>query len=174
MWAFIRWINNEILLYSIGKYTQYPVINHDGKDFEKECIYIYIYTHTHTYIYICNWITWLYCSNSHNVVNHLHFNFFLKRVFLWTTFCLVCCMMVWIIVLFVKTGIVGSAVNMGVGRWGLGCGQGSQLLTCYPLGHPWHVERAAGCFHLELKSVESKAKHCIKKQRHHFADKGPF
>ena len=25
------WINNEILLYSTGNYTQYPVINHNGK-----------------------------------------------------------------------------------------------------------------------------------------------
>ena len=29
-----------ILLYSIGKYTQYPVINHNGKEYEKEYIYI--------------------------------------------------------------------------------------------------------------------------------------
>ena len=33
------WINNKVLLYSTGSYTQYPVINHRGKDCEKECIY---------------------------------------------------------------------------------------------------------------------------------------
>ena len=29
-------------LYSIGKYFQYPVINHNGKEYEK-CLYLYIY-----------------------------------------------------------------------------------------------------------------------------------
>ena len=28
-------------VYSTGKYVQYPVINHTGKEYEKECIYIY-------------------------------------------------------------------------------------------------------------------------------------
>ena len=35
----IGWINNKVLLYSTGNYTQYPVINHNGKEYEKECIY---------------------------------------------------------------------------------------------------------------------------------------
>ena len=35
-----------VLLYSTGNYIQYPVINHNGKEYEKE----YIYIHTHTYI----------------------------------------------------------------------------------------------------------------------------
>ena len=26
------WINNKVLLYSTGKYIQYPVINHNGKE----------------------------------------------------------------------------------------------------------------------------------------------
>ena len=30
-------------LYSPGNYIQYPVINHNGKDFEKEmCVYVYM------------------------------------------------------------------------------------------------------------------------------------
>ena len=29
-------INNKVLLYSTGNYIQYPVINHNGKDYEKE------------------------------------------------------------------------------------------------------------------------------------------
>ena len=33
---------NKVLLYSTGKYTQYPVINHNGKEYEKEDTYIYI------------------------------------------------------------------------------------------------------------------------------------
>ena len=40
----IEWINNKVLLYSTGNYIQYPVINHDGEEYEKEyIIYIYIY-----------------------------------------------------------------------------------------------------------------------------------
>ena len=35
---YIGWINNKVLLYSIGNYIQYPVINHNGKH-----IYMYIY-----------------------------------------------------------------------------------------------------------------------------------
>ena len=51
------WINNKILPYSIGKCIRYPVINHNGKEYEYiHTFYIYIYeythTHTHTYIYI--------------------------------------------------------------------------------------------------------------------------
>ena len=35
------WLNNKVLLYSTGNYIQYPVINHNGKEYEKECIYMY-------------------------------------------------------------------------------------------------------------------------------------
>ena len=34
---------NNVLLYSTGNYAQYPVISHNGKEYEKECEYIYIY-----------------------------------------------------------------------------------------------------------------------------------
>ena len=27
------WINNKVLLYSTGNYSQYPVINHNGKEY---------------------------------------------------------------------------------------------------------------------------------------------
>ena len=37
-----EWIN-KILQYSTGNYIQYPVINHNGKEYEKEYIYIYIH-----------------------------------------------------------------------------------------------------------------------------------
>ena len=36
----IEWIN-KILLYSTGNSIQYPVINHNGKEYEKECMCIY-------------------------------------------------------------------------------------------------------------------------------------
>ena len=38
----IGWVNNKILLYSTGNYTQYPVTHHKGKEYEKEYIYVYI------------------------------------------------------------------------------------------------------------------------------------
>ena len=37
-WLYIGWIN-KVLLYSTEKYIQYPVINHDGKEHEKEYMY---------------------------------------------------------------------------------------------------------------------------------------
>ena len=35
------WINKKILLYSTGNYIQYPVINHNGKEYFKKgnCMY---------------------------------------------------------------------------------------------------------------------------------------
>ena len=41
--SYIEWINNKILLHSTGNYIQYPVINHNGKQYEKEYIYLHIY-----------------------------------------------------------------------------------------------------------------------------------
>ena len=32
--------SNNVLLYSIGDYIQYPVINPNGKEYEKECMYV--------------------------------------------------------------------------------------------------------------------------------------
>ena len=34
-------INNKFPLYSTGNYIQYPVINPNGKGYEKECMYMY-------------------------------------------------------------------------------------------------------------------------------------
>ena len=36
-----EWINNKVLLYRTGSYIQYLVINHNGKEWKKECIYVY-------------------------------------------------------------------------------------------------------------------------------------
>ena len=36
----IEWVNNKVLLYSTENYTQYPVMNHNGKEYEKEYICI--------------------------------------------------------------------------------------------------------------------------------------
>ena len=38
---YIEWKNNKVLQYSTGNYIQYPVINHNGKEYEKECVYMY-------------------------------------------------------------------------------------------------------------------------------------
>ena len=29
----LEWINNKVLMYSTGKYIEYPVINHNGKEY---------------------------------------------------------------------------------------------------------------------------------------------
>ena len=31
--VYIEWMNNKFLLYSTGNYIQYPVINHNGKEY---------------------------------------------------------------------------------------------------------------------------------------------
>ena len=36
-----EWINNKVLLCSTGNYIQYSMINHNRKEYEKECIYMY-------------------------------------------------------------------------------------------------------------------------------------
>ena len=49
---YIRWINNKVLLYSTGNYIWYPVINHNGKEYEQKRIwkeYIYIYVQMNYY-----------------------------------------------------------------------------------------------------------------------------
>ena len=33
-----EWIANKVLLYSMGSYIQYPVINHSRKEYEKQCL----------------------------------------------------------------------------------------------------------------------------------------
>ena len=38
---YIGSIKNKVLLYSTGNYSQYPIINHNGKEYGKECIYMY-------------------------------------------------------------------------------------------------------------------------------------
>ena len=52
--VYTEWINNKILLYSTGNYLQYPVTNHNGKEYDKECVCVCIY------IYMYNCITLLY------------------------------------------------------------------------------------------------------------------
>ena len=69
-----EWVNNKVLLHSTGNYIQYPVINHHGKEYKKECILNTLQRHIseknrkkfwymHIYIYIYNWFTLLYTWN---------------------------------------------------------------------------------------------------------------
>ena len=37
---YIGWINNKVLLYSTGNCIQYPVINYNRKEYEKEYMYV--------------------------------------------------------------------------------------------------------------------------------------
>ena len=50
--VYIEWINKKVLLYSTENYIQYPGINHNGKEYEKGCVYIYVCVYIYIYIYI--------------------------------------------------------------------------------------------------------------------------
>ena len=54
-------MDNKVLLYGTGNHVQCPGINHNGKEYKKECIYMY------------NWITLLYSRNLYNIINQLYF-----------------------------------------------------------------------------------------------------
>ena len=84
---YMEWINYKVLLYSIGNYIQYSVKYHNGKESEKEYVYINIYD-TH----ICITITLLYIRNQY-IINELHFNKYtnilhihLRLLIIWLTF----------------------------------------------------------------------------------------
>ena len=36
--CYLKQVNNKVLLYSTGNYIQYPVINHNRKEYEKDYI----------------------------------------------------------------------------------------------------------------------------------------
>ena len=38
--VYVEWMNNKVLLYSTGNYIQYPVINHNGKEYKKEYVHV--------------------------------------------------------------------------------------------------------------------------------------
>ena len=57
----LEWIYNKVLPYSTGNYIQDPVINHNGKEYERK-------------IYMYNRKTLLYSRNKHNIVTKPYFN----------------------------------------------------------------------------------------------------
>ena len=54
----LKWINNKVLMYSTGNYTQHPVINHNGKEY-------FLKMHICVYLSLCCKSDW------HNIVNKL-------------------------------------------------------------------------------------------------------
>ena len=46
----IEWINNKGLCDSMGGHIQYPVVSHNGKEYEQKCVCVCIYIYTHTHI----------------------------------------------------------------------------------------------------------------------------
>ena len=74
---YIRWTNNKVLLYSTGNYIRYPVMNHNGKEYERKKIwkeYVHIYIHiysivihlyTYMHIYIHAYIHMHVCIYTH-------------------------------------------------------------------------------------------------------------
>ena len=67
---YVEWLN-KVLMYSIVNCIQYSVMNHNGKEYEKECVFIYICVCVCVCVY--NYITLLYRSNRH-IVNQLYIN----------------------------------------------------------------------------------------------------
>ena len=49
---YIKQINNNDLLYSTGNYIQYLIITYNGKEYEREYIYMRIYICVYIYIYM--------------------------------------------------------------------------------------------------------------------------
>ena len=74
---YIRWTNNKVLLYSTGNYIRYPVMNNNGKEYERKKIwkeYVHIYIHiysivihlyTYMHIYIHAYIHMHVCIYTH-------------------------------------------------------------------------------------------------------------
>ena len=50
--VYTEWISNKVLLCRTGNYIQYPGINHNGKEYKQECVYIYIYIYIYIYMYV--------------------------------------------------------------------------------------------------------------------------
>ena len=38
LYIYIKYINNEVLLYSTGNYIQFSIVNHNGKEYKNEYI----------------------------------------------------------------------------------------------------------------------------------------
>ena len=74
-YLYIGWINNKVLLYSTGNYIQYPVTNHNGKEYMCVCVYVSMY------VYITESLCCTAEINKTLQINYtsIIFFFFLKR-----------------------------------------------------------------------------------------------
>ena len=45
-------LNNKVLLYSTENYNQNPMINHNGKEYKKECVCVCVCVCIYIYIYM--------------------------------------------------------------------------------------------------------------------------
>ena len=70
----IGWMNNKVLLYSGGNYIQYPVINHNGKEYEKDYMQLCI---TESLFYTVEINTTLYINYTSIKKNNLNAQFLL-------------------------------------------------------------------------------------------------
>ena len=46
-----EWINSKVLLYNTGKYVQYRVINHNGKEYICVCMCVCVCARAHAHIH---------------------------------------------------------------------------------------------------------------------------
>ena len=64
---------NKVLLYSTGNCIQFPGINYNGKEYEKDCVYIYIGLGSHIYIHTHTYKTESFCYTAGiNIINQLY------------------------------------------------------------------------------------------------------
>ena len=53
-------------MYNTWNYIHYPVMDHNGQEYEEEHVIMLLYTY--------NWIGLLHSRNEHNIVNQLYVN----------------------------------------------------------------------------------------------------
>ena len=66
----VEGINNKVLLHDPANYIQNPAINHNEREYKKECLYVY------------NWVSLLYSRDWRNIVNQLYFSWKKERMIL--------------------------------------------------------------------------------------------
>ena len=74
---YIEW-KNKVLLYSTGNYIEFPVINRNGKEYEKK-------------VYVCTTELLFSVAEINNIVKQPYFNF-LKKPMVHTLISFLCCL----------------------------------------------------------------------------------
>ena len=60
----LEWIHNKVLLYSTGNLIKSPGINHNGKEYKKECMYVCVYKCVCVCVCVCVYAVCSVVSNS--------------------------------------------------------------------------------------------------------------